>query len=85
MKKLTLFAILLSALTALPVFADTAADYRAAAERGDARAQYNIGVCYYNGYGVSQDVVEAVKWWRKAARQGNQRAKKALNVLGVAE
>ena len=40
------------------------------AEKGDADAQYNLGVCYYNGYGVAQDKGEAVKWYRKAAEQG---------------
>ena len=71
-----------SALTALPVFADIAADYRAAAERGDADAQYNLGLCYAKGNGVKADMVEAVNWYRKAARQGHQDAKKALNDLG---
>ena len=27
--------------------------------------------CYYNGQGVAQDYGEAVKWFRKAAEQGN--------------
>ena len=26
---------------------------------------------YYYGYGVKQDYAEAVKWYRKAAEQGN--------------
>ena len=41
------------------------------AERGDAAAQYNLGVCYHNGDGVEEDAKEAVKWFRKAAAQGN--------------
>ena len=40
------------------------------AEQGDAAAQYNLGICYYNGQGVAQDYVEAVRWFRKAAEQG---------------
>jgi tetratricopeptide (TPR) repeat protein len=40
-----------------------------AAEQGDAEAQNNLGLAYYNGQGVTQDYVEAVKWWRKAAEQ----------------
>ena len=32
--------------------------------------QYSLGVCYANGTGVSQDHVEAVKWYRKSAEQG---------------
>lgn len=39
------------------------------AERGDAVAQYNLGTAYYEGDGVNQNYVEAIKWWRKAALQ----------------
>jgi TPR repeat protein len=39
------------------------------AEGGDAQAQYNLGVCLYNGIGVEKNHVEAVKWYRKAAEQ----------------
>ena len=52
-------------------FAQTASDYRKAAEQGDANAQYNLGVCYENGYGVMQDYSQAVYWYRKAAEQGD--------------
>lgn len=40
------------------------------AEQGDAAAQCNLGLCYYNGNGVAKDLTEAVKWFRKAAEQG---------------
>ena len=50
------------------------------AEQGDARAQYNLGVCYYFGEGVEQDYEEAVKWYRKAAEQGYARAQYNLGV-----
>ena len=40
------------------------------AERGNAQAQYNLGVMYKNGRGVRQDDTEAVKWFRQAAAQG---------------
>jgi hypothetical protein len=33
-------------------------------------AQNNLGVMYYNGYGVSQNYKEAFKWYIKAAEQG---------------
>ncbi len=48
--------------------------YRKAAEQGHAKAQYNLGVMYYNGFGVTQDRTEAKKWWEKSAAQGNQTA-----------
>jgi TPR repeat protein len=40
---------------------------KALAEKGDARAQYLIGVKYDFGNGVLEDDKEAVKWYRKAA------------------
>ena len=51
-------------------YAEAVKCYRKAAEQGDAAAQYNLGVIYYNGEGVTQDYAEAVKWYRKAAEQG---------------
>ena len=37
-------------------------------------AQYNLAVLYANGQGVPQDYVEARKWYRKAAEQGDAAA-----------
>ena len=51
------------------------------AEQGDAEAQYNLGICYYNGRGVKKDTAEAVKCFRKAAKNGNSEAKAMLDVL----
>lgn len=45
--------------------------YREAAERGDVKAQHNLGTCYVSGEGVGQDPVQAVDWFRKAAEQGH--------------
>lgn len=45
-------------------------EWRAAANRGEAWAQYNLGVCYDNGDGVEKDLREAVRWYRKSAEQG---------------
>ena len=64
--------------------------FRKAAEQGHATAQYNLGVCYYNGQGVIQDYKEAVKWYRKAAEQGYANAQNNLggcyyNGWGVAQ
>jgi hypothetical protein len=42
--------------------------------QGDAKAQYNLGVMYDNGYGVAEDKIEAVRWYRKAADQGDAKA-----------
>jgi TPR repeat protein len=41
------------------------------AQRGDARAQYNLGLLYASGLGVEQDYQAALKWHRMAAAQGH--------------
>ena len=52
-----------------------------AAEEGHAKAQYNLGVMYAKGRGVSQDDNEAVSWYRRAAEQGDARAQNNLGVM----
>ena len=37
---------------------------------------------YHNGYGVSKDYAEALKWYRLSAAKGNAIAKKNLEALG---
>jgi uncharacterized protein len=51
------------------------------AERGDAKAQYNLGVMYHQGEGVPQDFAEAMKWYRRAAEQGIPEAHYNLGVM----
>ena len=41
------------------------------AEQGDAEAQYNLGVMYREGMGVTEDDVQAIYWFTKAAEQGH--------------
>jgi Sel1 repeat len=42
------------------------------ATRGEADAQFSLGVCYANGTDVvEKDEEEAVRWYRKAAEQGD--------------
>jgi TPR repeat protein len=47
---------------------------RPLAERGDANAQYNLGVFYDNGLGVPQDRIRAYMWLDLAAMQGRESA-----------
>ena len=54
--------------------------FRNAAEKEDVAAQYNLGVCYYNGQGVTQDFVQAVYWFQRAAEQGFAQAQNDLGV-----
>ena len=44
--------------------------WRPLADKGDANAQYNLGLMYDNGQGVAQDYKEAARLWGLAAAQG---------------
>jgi TPR repeat protein len=61
--------------------------YRKSAEQGFAEAQYKLGLIYEEGLGVTQDYVEAHKWFNLAAARGRAGAKPtahdALNLLPV--
>ena len=48
--------------------------YRLAAEKGDALAQFKLGLMYESGEGVPQDFAEAVRWYRLDAEQGSAAA-----------
>jgi TPR repeat protein len=95
--KAGLVAVLLSLSLVAPVAAGPFEDGLAAYDRGDyaialrfwrllgdqgnAAAQLNIGLMYYNGQGVPQDYAEAVKWFRKAADQGYAAAQDNLGFM----
>ena len=51
------------------------------AERGEASAQFTLGMINFNGEGISMNKFEAYKWWMKAARKGNEKAQKSLDIL----
>ena len=51
-------------VTALPL-------WRSLADQGNAGAQNNLGFMYRFSVGVPQDYAEAVRWYRKAAEQGD--------------
>ncbi|MDR1349723.1 MAG: hypothetical protein LBJ59_02875 [Zoogloeaceae bacterium] len=55
--------------------------FHKAAEQGNARAQYNIGLMCEGGQGMTQDYAAAEKWYRKAAEQGHVEAQNNLGVL----
>src|SRR5690242_4574215 len=59
----------------------SAASARIEAERGDAAAQFNLGVMYAQGLGMPQDVAQAALWFRRAADQGHAAAQSNLGVL----
>ena len=50
-------------------YATALREWRPFAEQGNASAQFNLGVMYGNGQGVTLDYAEAVRWYRKSAEQ----------------
>lgn len=56
----------------------------AAAEKGDARAQYALGALLYGGQGVAVDATRGRDWMRKAANSGLPAAVEALAVMDKA-
>ena len=44
------------------------------ANKGNVEAQYDLGVCYSKGTGVTQDYEKAAYWYMKAAEQGDAHA-----------
>ncbi|MDR1005341.1 MAG: sel1 repeat family protein [Bacteroidales bacterium] len=81
------FMVLLGGLTAQNAHHDNdtsansemnAQNFRAAAESGNAEAQFNLGNCYYDGLGVEVNVVDAISWYSRAADQNYAPAQNAL-------
>jgi len=82
----TLFAVLLVAMLATHAnaqnfktgldaydrgdFETALKEWQPLAERGDARAQFNLGVIHFNAQSVPHDPMKAVQWYRAAADQG---------------
>ena len=55
--------------------------FQQSADKGSAVAQFNIGIMYANGQGVTQNYAEAVKWYGLAANQGFADAQYNLGLL----
>ena len=51
------------------------------ARQGKPQAQYNLGVVYFKGVGVSTDHEEAFKWFAKAAEKGSVPGQGFLGVM----
>ena len=52
-----------------------------AADQGDERAQYNIGVMYEKGRGIPQNYKTAVKWFTLSGKSGFASAQYKLGVM----
>ena len=62
-------------------YATALREWQPLAEQGQALAQYNLGLLYANGKGVSKDDAQAQQWYEKAAAQGHADAQVNLGIL----
>jgi TPR repeat protein len=61
-------------------YATALKEFRSLADKGDAGAQYNLGLMYDNGDGVTQDYNVAASWYKLAAEQGLAEAQYELGL-----
>ena len=61
-------------------YTDAITWYQKAAKQEYANAQYCLGLCYANGWGVVLNHETAVEWYRKAAGQGHADAQYCLGL-----
>ena len=95
-QKLLGAAAVLAALVASPALADVKSgvdawqrgdfaaavkEWRPAADRGDADAQFNLGQAYRLGRGVPADLRIAQSWFQKAAAKGHEQAQGNLGLI----
>ena len=62
-------------------YATAIKEWRPLAEQGDAAAQFNLGLLYYDGLGVPQDYTQAADWFLKSAEQDYGKAQLDLGAL----
>ena len=74
-------AVVLLLVTAIEARGDSFVDISARARKGDAEAQYQLGVIYEKGEAQPQNFYKAVKWHRKAGKQGHAEAQAHLGEL----
>jgi TPR repeat protein len=53
----------------------------AGAEKGDANAEYCLGLLYFEGSGVQRNYGEAISWYRKSADQGYALAEASMGYI----
>ncbi len=86
----------LLAAAACPLWADTSAglaafkrgdyatalkEWKAAAQKGQPEAEYDLGLLYAKGLGVARDLSVAQQWYEAAALQGNSQAEFSLGQM----
>jgi uncharacterized protein len=76
-----ILAAALLLLASSPAGAEPLPGQRAAAEAGDVRAQYALGVIYDTGSGVPIDYTEGFRWFRLAAEGGYAPAQAKMGLM----
>jgi uncharacterized protein len=64
-----------------PDYRKAVSSWKAAAEKGQVRASYNLGLAYFNGYGVERNYSESYRFWKTAAEAGHAEAQAGLAEL----
>jgi Caspase domain/Sel1 repeat len=64
-----------------PVQTDAQQPLREAAEKGDRRAQMDLGLLYAKGIGMEKDYAAALQWFQRAADQGGPRAQFYIGLM----
>lgn len=67
--------------TQFEITSDDVEVIRKAAELGDTKAQYKLGLMYYEGISVPDNYAEAFYWFRRAAEQGVAEAQYNLGLM----
>ena len=62
-------------------FATAMKEWRPIAENGDAAAQFNLGLMYYDGQAVPQDYAQAANWFLRSAEQDYEKAQLNLGAM----
>jgi hypothetical protein len=81
MTRLVYWLLPLLLIACSPSQEDFIADLKQNAENGDAQAQYQVGLLYYNGHSVPQDLTQAVNWFTRSAQQNDGEAQFNLGIL----
>lgn len=87
-KIILIFALVFA--TTISYGADNISSIKKKADKGNTKAQLELGNSYANGNGVSVDYSEAMKWYMAAAKNGSARAMNNIGLmygrgLGVAQ
>src|SRR5271168_3601700 len=56
-------------------------EWKAAADKGQPEAEYDLGLLYAKGLGVQRDLDVAKQWYEAAALQGNAQAEFSLGQM----